>query len=306
MKTVFMSVEEGFLESPPNVYMTSKRLTHSLSGLVDLRLVHPSDYCINDMSIRMVYRREGERLIPLGEHITPSGDLFIIYGDETSKARGVDFGRKQYALLKRLQDLRRFNHFLNPPHAEENTMKDMLVNLYAEGFTHIPFTAHFSGLWDLTESLKEYSQLVAKPIFGCRGTGIRIIKTEQEAEDLAKRIDDLFKEYVFQEVLDGPEKRIVILNRQLLCSRIHFERETPWRKSSSQRTEIYKPTQEEIEISIKLSERLGLTLAGIDFIGSKINEINGTGTGLALNDHNGNLLYDHTPNLVSFIMDLLK
>ena len=48
-------------------------------------------------------------------------------------------------------------------------------------------------------------------------------------------------------------------------------------------------------------ERLGLEIGAVDWIGDKINEVNGSGTGLVGLNERGEIIYDCTGQLVDYI-----
>jgi glutathione synthase/RimK-type ligase-like ATP-grasp enzyme len=303
---VYMSVEQGFLDSSPNLYMSSKRITEKLDNLVNLSLVYPSDYSLETMSIQASYTLANRTLERKSGHHLPRGDLFIIYGDETSKNMGLEFARNQYEFLKRLRNQKSFSNFFNTPESEEKTMKNQLVPLSQDSSLGIARTYNFENYNQAQELLGNYGQVVLKPIFGCRGSGVRLISSIDDLANLGLQEEELKRNYVLQEGLFGDEKRIVLLDGNLLCSRIHKNRRTPWNSNMPQQTFVYQPSLQELDVSRKIASELGLTLAGVDFIGDKVNEINGTGTGIVIPDHTGKLLYDKTDVFVQKVMELLK
>ncbi|MBU1199213.1 MAG: hypothetical protein KKF46_03990 [Nanoarchaeota archaeon] len=305
-KIVYMSVEEGFLESSQDSYLTSKRIVRKISELVTLFLVHPADYDLNSMKIKNVYLFEGEKLKQEKNSHIPQGDMFIIYGDETSKNVGLDFGRSQYAFLKKLQEQGNFKHFFNTPQAEENTMKDALVEFSKNHILQIADTFRFNDYETTEDMLHKYGSLVLKPIFGCRGSGVHLIHRLDDLQKLDVGLDFIKGNYVLQEPLQGPEKRLVLLGGSLLCSRVHYNRKTPWNQDNKQETYVYTPSDRELELSQKIAEKAGLELAGIDFIGEKVNEINGTGSGLVIYNHHNELLYDKSDAFVQRVISNLK
>lgn len=303
-----MSVEKGFETSSPEVYRTSKTIINKLRKNNDLYLVNPTDYDVKTNTINNAYKLNDSYYLEkvIGKHV-PKGDLFIIYGDETSKDIGLDFAKKQYAFLKNLKASGNFSNYLNNPETEEKTMKDYLVNLTAQGDKDIGATYFLEDKNQVEALIKKYGELVVKPIFGCRGAGIFKVNNVSELENKIGFDKDTTKKYVLQEPLAGPEKRIVFLNDNLLCSRIHYNRPTPWNTSDSNLvTKIYEPTKKELDISKKYYDKLEADILGIDFIGDKINELNGTGTGLIIYDHNDELLYDYTDSFVGEVDRLLR
>ena len=126
-------------------------------------------------------------------------------------------------------------------------------------------------------------------------------------------MDDLLKlnleegsDYILQEPLVGPETRIVLLGDDFLCSRIHYSRKTPWGQDNPQKTYSHHPSKKELEISYAIKDKISTDLIGVDFIGHKVNEVNGTGTGIKIFDHNYEELYDKTPQFVDFVNQKLE
>ena len=304
MKRIYMSVEEGFEKSPPNLYRTSKSIINKLNNIYDLFLVHPGDYDIETLTIKQAFKiKPSSKLEKVLDSHEPRGDLFIIYGDETSKNIGFEFAEQQYDFLEKIESSGNFSKFLNKPGTEKNTLKNCLVDLSKDISFGIASTFKIEHLSEIKEYVKNYGSIIAKPIFGCRGSGVFKIESSNNLEYIFenKSIDD----YVFQEPLAGPEKRVVLLNGELLCSRIHYDRETPWSSSDSQKTYVYQPNDFELEVSKLISKTISADIIGVDFIGDKINEINGTGTALITYDHNDNLLYDKTDDFVKLVSSLV-
>ena len=263
---------------------------------VELVVVHPRDYNNEKGTIKRGYRFVNSSRIEeiLKEH-KPEGDMFIIFGDETSKNIGLDFAKKQYDFLDNLKKNKNFRYFFNNPDAEKSTLKSYLIEISKDASFGVARTYSFENRDSISRLLDQYGTIIMKPIFGCRGAGVRKLSS---IEDIFKIPDDVLKaDYIFQEPLEGDEKRVVILDNEFLCARIHKNRKTPWNQNNNQETFRYVPTSNELEIARKLGVQINADIIGVDFIGDKVNEINGTGTGLKIIDHNGNLLYDHSIDL---------
>ncbi|MBT7903167.1 hypothetical protein HN587_04860 [Candidatus Woesearchaeota archaeon] len=305
---VYFSVEEGFQNYPEEFYRTSRRILSKLSDITDLFLVVPGDYNLEKGTIKKAFRFLSPTQLQqiLGEH-QPEGDMFIIYGDETSKNIGLEFAKRQYQFLQNLKSEGAFKQFLNEPETEEATLKDRLVELSKDPSLNIAETIRYTSRDQTKRLIQKYGgQIILKPIFGCRGSGVTIVTSLDDLFAQVNSEDELKRDYILQEPLDGSEVRVVLLDDQLLCSRVHHNRKTPWDTTRSQTTYDHSPTTDELEITSRISTQVGAYLIGVDFIGPKVNEINGTGTGLVIYDHTGNLIYDKTDEFVRHVMSTIQ
>lgn len=302
MGTVYMSIEKGFLDSPPNAYRSSKRIVPKLNDLVNLHLVHPSDYLFGTSEILKSYKYHAGRLVEYQSRHQPEGDIFIIYGDETSKNHGVDFGREQYAFLRNLRARGLFNRFINDPNTEELMMKDALVNLCKEPALSVASTFCIPIQSEMKQLIEQYGYLILKPKFGCRSTGVKKITSLHDVQNID--FGQLRNNYVLQEPLDGPEVRVVILEGEFLFAR-HDENLHPWDNPKDAFTKVGEPNNFQITTAKNIATRVKADIIGIDFIGCKVYELNGTGTGLVICNQLGQELVDYTSHFVDWIMGKL-
>ena len=196
----------------------------------DLLLVYPTDYDLdNPPKTKKVRYIKGELMIDsaddgisayrfLGpapeisqEDVVPDGDLFLVFGDGEMTGEMDDVVDDQYSFLKSLRDAGTIGRFLNDPDAEERTIKSALIGIDKNipvGITYQPQTMD-----ELEYLLKHNAFLVKKPVFGCKGRGVEKISIDNYQDvDLDNS--------VFQEVLEGPEKRIILFNKNLMVSRM--------------------------------------------------------------------------------------
>ncbi len=302
-----MSVEKDFHLAPPKLYRTSRKIIEKLNDISDLTLVHPGDYDISSGRILAGHKSLGPTKIKqvLGPHV-PEGDMFIIYGDETSKNVGLDFARNQYKFLRNLKQNGNFSAFYNEPETEERTLKDALVELSKDDSLCIAKSYFFQNDEQVNQMLSTYGSVFLKPIFGCRMAGVQKISSLDDLKNLNIPESELQGNYILQEPLVDPEnteKRIIILDGNHLVSRTHFDRNKPWETSYNQKTAVYNPTEKEIEVSKNIASRIGGYLVGVDFIGSKVNEVNGTGTAVKTHLPDETLLYDKTDEVVKSILE---
>jgi len=293
-----MSVEEGFEKTPESKYRTSKKIISLLNEKYDLFLVNPADYSMSNLEINRAFKFDGSNLTQVLNKHQPEGDMFIIYGDETSKNKGIEFGRAEYKFLKQLEKSGNFGYFFNRPSTEEATLKDNLVALHRTYPDLVAKTFFYENEDQMKSEFKKNEFLVIKPIFGCASAGVKKITSIGDLENIATK-EILQKNYVFQEPLQGPEVRVILLDKTYLGSRqdINYQ---PWAVSPALTT-MGNPSSQQIVESKELASHLGADILGVDFMGSKVYEINGTGTGLIAVNQKGNLLFDYTSNFLKFI-----
>ncbi|MFW5852983.1 MAG: ATP-grasp domain-containing protein, partial [Nanoarchaeota archaeon] len=303
MKKVYFSIREDITDVSPNK-SSDHKFVQRMNEICDLHLVHPCEYDLDSMSVKASYHYNSptELIEASGRH-TPEGDLFIIFSDGSNRNRGLDFAKKEYEFLKILKDEGYVNKFFNEPETEEKTMKSGLVELCKDTKLKIANTLDFS-VENAESMIKEYGSAVAKPIFGCQMAGVMLLKDAGEIRE--DDIEYLNQNYVLQEPLSGDEKRVVVMDGSVLMSRVHKNRPNPWNDTSNTRTEIYEPSPLEREIAIMNTNAIGAYLAGIDFIGDKINEINGSGTGIYFKDENTGNTIDKTGELVEYVKRFLE
>ena len=290
-----MSVEKDFEKTPSDKYRTSKKIISVLNRLSDLVLVTPTEYN-EDLSVSSAYKiLDGELVTTQGRHV-PHGDLFITYGDETSKNLGLGFARMQYDYLSRLEESGSFTQFFNKSEVEERTMKENLINLRAQFGDVFAQTYKVEDERQIQELFNKHGSLIAKPIFGCASAGVK--KINNMSDFYQNELNEKINDYVFQEPLNGLETRVIVLGGEYLGSRqdLHYE---PWSEKKPS-TKIGSPSVQMIDFTKDLAENMGADILGVDFMDDKVYEINGTGTGLiAYNDNE--LLFDYTPQFVDYV-----
>jgi glutathione synthase/RimK-type ligase-like ATP-grasp enzyme len=302
---IYMSVEEGF-EKNRVPYRSSNKIARAIQERGhDLHLVKPKGYDLDALTVEASYQfrnvMEDELLKKTGRH-TPEGDLFIIYGDETSKSPGLDFGLMQYEFLRQLESTGLIGRFFNRPDAEAKTIKPWLAEQYAKGaLDGLPVAATYTpiSLDEVRHLLTEHHELVLKPSFGCRSTGVRKIRDVSELSDGEQ---NNLRDIVLQEVIEskGVEGRIAVLDGNILFTTKYFNFSAPWEKQTEYDAKESEFSSEQIEASLTLLGITGLDFGGVDWIGDKINEINGTGTGVIGRNAKGETTYDYSYRIVDF------
>lgn len=299
MRRVYLSIRED-IEQVPEHKSSDHRFAQRLDEIYDLHLVHPCEYDLETLTVAASYQYEGpeRKRLKQSRHV-PEGDLFIIFSDGSNRNRGLDFARREYQFLNQLKSGGRFHNFFNEPECEEMTLKSGLVELSAAN-DMVAETRDFS-LENLEDMIGRYGSVVSKPIFGSQMAGVELFNSPSQVYERGYDVAFLEENHVLQEPLVGDEKRIAIMEGEQLFARIHKDRPNPWKKDGKNIIETYEPTDAELEAAKSICEDIGAYLAGIDFIGDKINEVNGSGTGVYFKDAISGRYIDKTPDLVDYI-----
>jgi len=284
----------------------------NLSENYDLHIVHPREFNFNSGTVSGSYGINiSEKYVDFysrkGEH-EPSGDLFFIFSDGSAHNLGLNFMNEFYTFLKNLKNRGNFEHFVNEPETEEKTLKSYLPVLSQE-LNGIAKTRIFSEE-DFYDMISTYGSTILKPIAGCRMRGVSLLKSEKDLLDIMSKYSlnaaYLSNNYVLQEPLFGDEKRLIVVGGEYLSSRVVKNRVNPWSPNNNQSNHIYYPSEEEIKIAVKANDAIGAYVAGIDFIGSKVNELNGSGSGITVKDNSGTIIVDEVPTVLSYINNILN
>ena len=118
-------------------------------------------------------------------------------------------------------------------------------------------------------------------------------------------------DYCFQPYLSGDEKRLWFAGGRFVAGRKTRGRRTPWSGSAAD-FDVYPYDNAGIEgfaADLEAAERLcalcGLDVGAIDFIGDKINEINGGGT-IFTEYRFWQRMVDARPALVDYLVGLVR
>jgi len=254
----------------------------------------------------------------------PEADLWIFYSDgyqTDTKALGYPTSMDYYRKLMNFLDDQiiegNVREIISSPEVERATLKDYFTRLDPEEFNIIP-TYTFKEFKELKEKFLEKGKLVVKPNWGGAMTGVKLIKT---GEDLLKYEDLNISDLVFQDYSPGVEKRMWITNGNFVEGRSIEGRETPWdpirRKNRIvtryNRNEVSKlgdedkmrEFEETLKSTQKMVEKTGLVVGAIDFLGNKINEVNGAGTSFITGDIERKVCMDDRHYLNDYIRSLL-
>ena len=192
-------------------------------------------------------------------------------------------------------------------------LKSWFATLNAESARVIP-THLFSSIDDVYAFQRQESAIVAKLDWGGAGTGAMRLLDERGCrwfeERLAKDGGTDLGDYCFQPYMPGDEKRLWFIDGKLAAARTSHGRATPWSdRASDYAVSVYDSQDERFDADVTAAKRLceisGLTVGSIDFIGDRINEINGCGT-IFTEYRKWDCIVDARPALVKYFVDLVE
>ncbi len=123
-----------------------------------------------------------------------------------------------------------------------------------------------------SEAMKAFNELggdvVVKPLFGSLGMGITRITNEDVAYRVFRALEMAKSVYYLQEFIPhgGRDIRVFIIGDQVAASMQRVSDDWKTNISSGGKAAPYTPSDEAVEMSLKASEKLGLTYTGVDII----------------------------------------
>jgi hypothetical protein len=299
---------------------TLRSLVTALDKHTDLLLL-PIDGYDFDTNSALAYRRVPGGTFEKVGTIHPSADLWIVYTDGYYlDSRQIGFKRRIDYLSAQLQ----FHEYhlsgghvatmLNTPESERNTLKNWLAQLASLNLPVIPTFTNISSL-ELHDLMQKFGTLVAKPHWGGAGLGVFKLSNDKEVrkflDTLDKTADTELADYCFQVFCTGYEKRLWFTGSDFVGGRYCFGRGTPWSdRTDDSYTNTYDQRDAEFASDLKNAQTVWnlskLSIGSVDFIGDRINEINGCGT-VFTHYHGGwNKIIDARPALVDFVLSVIR
>jgi hypothetical protein len=203
---------------------------------------------------------------------------------------------------------------INSPEAETRTLKSWLATLDFKQSSVIP-THVFPNIALLYDFQRAHGGIVAKLSWGGASIGVERLRSDAAVRDFARRLADYtdrdLSDYCFQPYCRGDEKRFWFIGGKFHLARVIHGRETPWSDDAADfRVGTYGPDSangfaRDLAAAERLCDLSGISVGAIDFIGSRINEVNGGGTVLTTYDHN-KMIIDTRPAFLAYVCSLLK
>ena len=317
-KRVYVTVGPGLIAGKR--HMTQRSIITALAKHVDVFAVPVDAYDFGGGRVR-AYRRVRHGGFEDTGLIEPRADLWIVYSDGYYlDHRALGFGRRSdfFRTLLEFHDRQcqagAVQRIINPPEVEARTLKSWFTALDASREHVIP-TRLASSLEEVHELLQAWGAIVAKLDWGGGGNGARRLMDEADvrrfAQELTGACDRSLADYCFQPYLPGDEKRLWFVGGRCVAGRVSHGRATPWSASAPdyEVQPYFHHTGEQFRADLAAAERLcrlsGLEIGSIDFIGDRINEINGCGT-IFTEYRNWNCVVDARPALTRYVTDLAK
>jgi hypothetical protein len=301
-------------------FSTMRRLVRWLDGKCELLLVPVSGYDFKRGTV-CVYRRtrlDGFERVGV---MRPRADLWIIYSDGFYLDPGTlgfrlrrDYLNAQFDFHREQLEMGRVGRIVNSPEAEARTLKSWLATLDVEKFRVIP-TYVFSCIAEVFDCQRAQAAIVAKLNWGGAGQGVERLRSERDVREfglkLARSTDRDLSDYCFQLYARGDEKRFWFVGGQCAGARIIHGRETPWSDDASDfSVDAYdrnssRAFARDLAAAERLCERSGISVGAVDFIGGRINEVNGGGTVLTTYRYR-KMIIDARPAFLQYFLGLLN
>lgn len=294
---------------------TIRSLATALDRASDLLVLPIDGYDFADGTVATYRRVKGGRFEPQ-RRIKPEGDLWIVYTDgyyldcrTLGFKRRSDYLRAQLSFHQKSIDAERITRMINLPSTEECTLKSWMCQIDSEEYKTIPSFPHQTA-HDLRMLRRQLGTLVAKPNWGGGGTGVVMLNSDDSVDwflaSVRRSRDTDLTDYCYQEHYPGDEKRLWCLDGKPIAARSIANRPLPWEKEKRESTITqYEPIHEEASIAIALCQKTQLQIGSIDFMGDRVNEINGCGTTF-MQYKDWTVIVDARPELVEYCLAQLK
>jgi RimK family alpha-L-glutamate ligase len=170
--------------------------------------------------------------------------------------------------LRRIEDMG--VKVINPPQGIEKAVNKYYTSaLLEDAGISTPRTIVTESF---SEAMKAFNELggdvVVKPLFGSLGMGITRITNEDVAYRVFRALEMTKSVYYLQEFIPhgGRDIRVFIIGDQVTASMQRTSDDWKTNISSGGKAAPYTPSDEAVEMSLKASEKLGLTYTGVDII----------------------------------------
>ena len=317
-KTVLITVNPDIIKT--GQFTTMRKFIRVMDQHVGLLVLPLDGYDFKRGLVRAYRRLKGGSFRDLGL-IEPHGDLWMVYSDGyylNHRRCGFrlrrDYFHAQVAFHE--EQLRNGNIALmvNTPEAEMRTLKSWFATLDFEKTRVIP-TYTFCNIDDVYDFQRKERAIVVKPVWGGAATEVQLLSDEKSIgkfhRKLKRRPDRDLSDYCFQILCRGPEKRLWFAGGKVITGRKYGGKGVPWAgwTDPCPLTAYNKPSHRGFERDLaaarSMSKLSGISVGSVDFIGDRINEVNGAGT--VMTEVNGSRLFaDARPAIAEYLLALTR
>lgn len=300
-------------------FSTMRRLVKWLDGCCDLLVVPVTGYDFKRCTVTTYKRTTAGGFKKTGT-ATPRADLWIVYSDGfylDHRTLGFklrrDYFNAQLAFHQQQLETGRVRLLINSPAAEAKTLKSWLATLDFQKLRVIP-TYLFSSIAEVYDFQRARGTIVAKLNWGGAGDGVERLGDEAAVRSFQSKLEQYsdrdLSDYCFQIYCRGDEKRFWFTGGQFMGARIIHGRETPWSGDADDfRVDVYDPDSSsafarDLADAQRVCDLSGIQLGSIDFIGGRVNEINGSGTVLTTYRYR-KMIMDTRPAFLQYVVSLL-
>ena len=301
-------------------FSTMRRLVRLLDACCDLLLVPVSGYDFLRGRVA-AYRRRPDGSFEKAGIIAPRADLWIVYSDGfylDHRTFGFrlrrDYFKAQLTFHQKQLQMGRVRLLINSPEAEARTLKSWLATLNFQEFRIVP-TYVFSNIAEVYDFRRAHETIVAKLNWGGANVGVEKLRGEAAVREFERKLEQYtdrdLSDYCFQPYCRGDEKRFWFAGGKCTAARIIHGRETPWSDDAADfRVGTYNADSSQsfahdLAAARRLYDLSGISVGSIDFIGGRINEVNGGGTVLTTYRYN-KMIIDTRPAFLEYIQGLLN
>ena len=182
--------------------------------------------------------------------------------------------------------------------------------IFRKNGINTPVTVVTNCLEEALDTLTSFGRAVVKPVFGYKGIGVECVKNNEKGMQKLKGLLEKNGLVYIQEFIPNPGRdiRVFVVNNNVIGSIYRIAPEGSWINNLSHGGSA-KPcilTGEQEKLSLKASEVIGTTYAGVDIIeGDKpyVIEINGTPSCKGIFDACG---VDVTIDIIECLKELIK
>lgn len=316
-KKVILTINPMVIEG--RSFSTMRRLVRMLDKRCDLLLVPVNGYDFKRGKV-VAYRRVKDGSFEKVGLRTPSADLWIVYSDGfylDHRAQGFNFRRDyfnaQLSFHQEQLEKGRVRLLINSPEAEAKTLKSWLATLDFRALRVIP-TYLFSNIAEVYDFQRARGTIVAKLNWGGAYVGVEKLWSEASVRDFQSRLEESndrdLSDYCFQTYCRGDEKRFWFAGGKCMAARIIHGRETPWSCDAKDfwvgayDTETSQAFARDLAAAQRVYDLSGMDIGSVDFIGGRINEVNGGGTILTVYNYN-RMILDVRPAFLEYVLNLL-